>query len=122
MLDCTIFCSRKLSLSLDIRFGRILLHGDLGVDGLLLDPGLPGVDGEGDDDGMGQAGVGSDTLSVLNFLQGDPTVAGVSASGMPNLYMSTGWTLAMGLRAEREGVMDSLMFGPSYIATMSFTV
>ena len=76
MLDCTIFCSRKLSLSLDISFGLILLHGDLGVDGLLLDPGLPGVDGGADDDGgMGQGGVGSDALSILNFLQGDPTVA-----------------------------------------------
>ena len=107
---------------MDIHFGRILLHGDLGVDGLLLDLGLPGVDGDEDDDGIGQAGVGSHTLSVLNLLQGEPTTAGVSASGMPNLNRSTGWTLAMGLKAEVEGVMDSLMFGLSYSATMSFTV
>ena len=41
---------------------------------------------------------------------------------MPNLNMFLCLALTMSLSAEGEGVMDSLWLGPSYMATMSFTV
>ena len=98
-----------------LRSGGLLLLGVVGVLGLRLDLSLHGVAGDGDEE---QAGTEVDNKSILIFLQGDCSGARFSLSGLPNLKMST-W---LGLLAEGEGVMDSLMLDPSNVATMSFTV
>ena len=71
---------------------------------------------------MEQAEAESGNMSVFSFLHGEYSGACFSISGLPNINRSTRLGLSMSLIAEREGVMDSLMFGPSYMATMSFTL
>ena len=95
-----------------LRSGGLLLLGVVGVLGLRLDLSLHGVAGDGDEE---QAGI--DTKSVLLLLQGDSPSAWFSISGLPNLKMPSG----LGLLAEGEGVMDSLLLDPSKMATMSLT-